>query len=463
MNESPLLPTRHKSFADTPDSIFVKNEFVKFLYAAMHLYLPVDKVREFWDKHYFTDHPKLQNPVDFYKWIWTDEEYCRADFFVQVIESIEPYLNSKGFETPVFIRNALYTLNRGLLFSPKSMFKWTSPFLEDFYSNEDLRYLLLTLVEYYSSILLPGMLHKTLKFFDHKSDKTIEAVILGTRFQQLPDNNIFNPLPPYDCELWTATIIQCMPAGIYLPPFEKLCMISDIRTAQNIVPYAQYHNDFLLINQQRYGKRCSFHDFCKRKNLFEELQQYNLPDFTVTEIFNDYYCLKRKRVVLHKECIYEAPVYLYSYIFKRSSNKPKDFFSFIIDGTIKEKTDSWISVENRHNELLDTLSPQKILCKYHCSDDSISVNGKHLVKFIPAKILRYIISGYVKNNQIEFEYREFIKNPEIPLDTLSPNIAVRIQRLSSVLKKYFPQFIIEKTARGKISIHVNCKLEYIEE
>ena len=463
MNDSPLLPTIHGNYSNLPDSIFVKNELVKFLYAAMHLYLPIDEVREFWDKHYFTNHPKLRNPVDFYKWIWLDEEYCNAAFVVQVIESMEPYLNSKGFETPVFIRNALYTLNRGLLFSPKSMFKWTSPFLEDFYSNKDLRYLLLTLVEYYSSILVPGILHKTIKFFEHKSYKTTEAVILGTRFQQLPDNNRFNPLPPYDCELWTAIIIQCMPAGIYLPPFEKLCMISDVRTAQKIVPDAHYHNDNLLIDQQEYGKKCSFHDFCKRKNLFEELQQYNLPDFTVTEIIKDYYCLKRKRVVLHKECIYEAPVYLYSYIFFRSSNKPKNFFSFIIDGTIKEKTDSWISVENRHKELLDTLNPKKILCIYNCNDESISVNGKHLVKFIPAKILRYILSRYVKNNQIEFEYREFIKNPEIPLDTLSPNIAVRIQRLSNVLKKYFPQFIIERTARGKIIIHVNCKLEYIEE
>lgn len=464
MRDSPLrYSINHENSQSLSDSIFVKNEFLKFFYAAMLLYLPINEVRKFWDKYNDTSSKSSENPADFYKKIWMDEKYSDADFFVRIIESIEPFINGRGLEAPVFIRNALFALNRGLLFSPKSMFKWTSPFLERFYTNEDLRYLLLTLVEYYSSILLPGMLHRTIHFKSLDSGRLTEAVILISRQHQSSDKDTFKPLPPYDCELWTAAIIQCMPAGMYLQPFEKLCMISDIRSIKQIVPHSEYHEGNLYINKKKYGNKTGFHDFCKKKNLFEKLQQYKIPDFNVTEIVEDYYCLKRKRVVLHKECIYDAPVYLYSFIFEKSSNKPKDFFSFIIDGTVKENTDSWIEVETKHKMLLDTLEPRKALCVYHHIDDSISVNGKHLVKFTPAKILRYIIFRYLKHNQIDFEYREFIKNPEIPLDTLSPNIAIRMQRLSKVLNSCFPQFKIVKTARGKISIHVNCKIEYIEE
>lgn len=50
---------------------------------------------------------------------------------------------------------------------------------------------------------------------------------------------------------------------------------------------------------------------------------------------------------------------------------------------------------------------------YYTDFDSISVNGKYVMRNVPAKILRNILSEYTTTGREEFENREFKRDTSI--------------------------------------------------
>ncbi|NLG19345.1 MAG: hypothetical protein GX556_18640 [Fibrobacter sp.] len=66
------------------DSIAIKNDYLKFIYAAMLLEFSHTEVRQFWDKHSF---PYAGDPPDLsllYKWLWQEDAYSDFEFLVRV-------------------------------------------------------------------------------------------------------------------------------------------------------------------------------------------------------------------------------------------------------------------------------------------------------------------------------------------------------------------------------------------
>ena len=466
MDLSTVIP-----FSDIPqpsfktDSIAIKNDYVKFLYASMLLEFSESEVRQFWDKH---SYPYAGDPPDLsvlYGWLWQEDAFSSLDYMIRVADSLETFLLSRGLSTPVFIRNATSKLNKGLLIPAKTMFKWSSPFLELFFSTDDLRYLILQLVPYYTSILIPGIHHGLIQHTsDEKTGKAVATIMLSQALEYLQNRSEgdITPLPPFDCELWAAVFIQTMPLCMRLKPYEKLFILADLRPVHSIVPNADYLNGSHFIDGKKYGIEKKFNEICQEKKLADDLTGMNIPNLTVTEIIDDYFCPERKRIVLHKGCVYGAPVCLYRFEYLKATKKPKEFLSEIIDESVEKTNSSWLRVKARHDLLLKNIEPE-IHCTYHIRDESISVNGKHLMKSVPAKILRYIITQYLNAGKTEFEYREFINNSEIILNTLSPNMAVRINRLSQVLETNFPFVKIIRTERGKFTVTVSCMLSYSED
>ena len=443
-----------------PDCIAIKNDYLKFLYASMLLEFSPSEVRQFWDKHTFPYAGDPPSVADLYHWIWQEDAFSNVDYFLDVLDSLEPFLVSRGVELTSFIRNTLHKINRGLIVSPKSMFKWSSPFIELFFSSHDLHNLILSLTEYYTSILAPGVLHRPVKHKVNENSNQIITTLLISRLRTKAA--VFDPLPPFECEIWAALLVQMIPSSMHLQPFELLSVLADLRPVNGIVPETEFQDGSYYIGRKKYGVETTFHDFCSKNGLIDSLQEFSIPDAPVTEIIEDLFCSRRNRIVLHKGCVYGAPVGLYNLTYTIQRSKPKGFFSTLIDDAVNEASGLWIHIQARHKELLESIKSD-YHCIYHAEDESLSVNGRHLVKSIPAKILRHILVRYTRRNQTDFEYREIIKDPDIILDTFNPNLAVRIRRLAKVLEAHFPCIQILRADRGKFSIKVTCTISYSEE
>jgi hypothetical protein len=106
---------------------------------------------------------------------------------------------------------------------------------------------------------------------------------------------------------------------------------------------------------------------------------------------------------------------------------------------------------------------------YYKSDDSISVNSKHLMRNVPARILRNLLREYTATGREEYENREFKRDSAICMDPLRPNFESRLNRViahingtddkdgkkNEGVKKYFE---IERHRRGGFRLFQNARL-----
>jgi adenylate cyclase len=95
-------------------------------------------------------------------------------------------------------------------------------------------------------------------------------------------------------------------------------------------------------------------------------------------------------------------------------------------------------------------------------DESITLNGQHFTKNVPAKILKYLLDSHLREGKSEFEYRELKRLFEISQGQKNSNFEVRFYRLVERLKEECPSVCVEKTGRGRFSLIVNGTLEFKE-
>jgi hypothetical protein len=66
-------------------------------------------------------------------------------------------------------------------------------------------------------------------------------------------------------------------------------------------------------------------------------------------------------------------------------------------------------------------------------DESIVLNGEHLTKGVPAKILRSVLAAYTREGRTVFEYRDFKRDFDISLGQKNSNFEIRFYRLMEKL------------------------------
>ncbi len=454
---------RRKTKKDS--TIVIRNDILKLLYAGMILEIPEADVRAFWARHPLPDAPSGKEEIHLFTTLWQERKYSSIDYLVDVFGDVEPFLVSHGIDTVAFIKKTFQRISRGMLISAKSILRWGKPFLSYFYMEKDPRPLILSVIEYFTDQLAPGVVHKLLK---QKSEGIWHSATLMVMYSQaveqlrLYKKVYIKDFPPYDCELWTGMLVQSTPYCMNMPPFEELHMLSDCRTVEQILPNENIAvtKDTLYINDEKYGEVIPFGTFCERNNL--KLRKYKIPSKRVILVTGDYYCPERKRVVLHAGCAYSAPIYLYNFRYRKGVIKPDDFMANIIDEAIGDTVNGWADAQKSHEALLEKIA-FKADVVYFKDEESISINGEHVTKFAQAKILRKMFDAYSKNGQTLFELREFKRDENIIYDPLNPNLNIRIKRLMKLMEDSCPAISITRAGRGKIQFNVTCKVSYSEQ
>jgi hypothetical protein len=190
-----------------------------------------------------------------------------------------------------------------------------------------------------------------------------------------------------------------------------------------------------------------------------DIEILNIPDRWVMVAEEDHFCPKRNRQVIYKGCAYEAPAYVSAIRHKKVSNKDRKLLQHMLQDTMKEDELFTPEVVRRHAALMERLE-RKLCFAYFPSDESITLNGDHFIKGIPARILRHILSAVVKTGKREFEYREFKRDFEITLGQKNANFDVRFYRLVEKLEEKCPEFKIRKSERGRFTVDTQASLEF---
>jgi hypothetical protein len=100
---------------------------------------------------------------------------------------------------------------------------------------------------------------------------------------------------------------------------------------------------------------------------------------------------------------------------------------------------------------------------FHRQDATMSCNGEHLLRGVPAKILQKVLMAHTLTGRTVFEHREFRRDPDLGLDPLNPNLESRIRILSDRLENRLEGIRIVKDEKGRFGLEAKSLVEFTEE
>jgi hypothetical protein len=433
----------------------IRHDYKRACYRAMLAEFTAAEVAEFFAKAPLIMEGKEIKGPELFKLLWSDKAKIPIywDYFTDTI--IEAFLIEKGRDVQTVLRKILWLHNQSTYIPGKVLLTWFYPRLEALFDSIDTRDMVFTMVTLFTENWLPNHIHRRIKRWeDGDWVRSVLVYISDSTFKEFLD---------WDYEFIAGPQIISAPIMFGMSPFEEFGMISDTRPPRNVIwdPAAtvSVEGTTMKIAGEAFGKRMAFSDFCIAREF--DLSKFNPPDFEVTVMERDYICPIRKRAVLHKDCAYGAPVFMGLVSHRKLKFQQKGFLNLFIGDIEREESLQKDALEPQHAALM-AFAAGSAEFKYHVSDESMTLNGQHFTKGVPAQILKHLLSAWAGNGRTDFEYRELKQLFEISQGQKNSNFEVRFYRLVDKLKEECPTISIEKTGRGKFSLIVHGDLTYEE-
>jgi hypothetical protein len=431
----------------------IRHDYKRACYRAMlSEFTPEDVVEFFHTLPMILDGRRIQGP-ELFQLLWREKEKIPIYWEVITDNLIEPFLIRKGRDVQTVLRKILWLNNQSTYIPGKVLLTWFYPKLESLFNSVDTRDMVFALIALFTENYLPKHIHRRIKRWEEGEwVHSIQVFISDIDFREVID---------WDYDLIAGPQILNGPVMFGLLPFEGFGMISDTRSPGAILwdkslTVTLNHGVFAL-DGNAYGKLSSFQRFCSEKEL--DLSKYQPPDSEIVVMEKDYYCPQRKRIVLHKDCAYGAPVFLNWVTHRKLKVQGKAILSSFIGDIEREENLQDKELEKAHQAVLN-LSAGRAEFTYHEADESITLSGQHFTKGVPAKILKFLLESHVSQGKSEFEYRELKRLFEITQGQKNSNFEVRFYRLIEKLESETAGLRIEKTGRGRFRLVLTGKLEF---
>ncbi|HUI92019.1 MAG TPA: hypothetical protein VLX68_07220 [Chitinivibrionales bacterium] len=434
----------------------IRNDALRLLYATMLRELPLESVKKFWCGHPISDGGVVLKDADLLKHVWQENKSSDISYVLGVFNAVEPFLIESGESTDAFVNSFINGLNKGAVVSVSALLGILAPFLKFLFNSDDLRYFgLKNVIPYVCQKMMPSMLAAVVKHEKKSNQNT-------TVFMLCLDRTFQKKIPYHDADLFIARPLQYSPTRLGLPAFESVAMISDPRPLEAVVDphHIVRRSDKVYIKGNLCGTATTFSGFCTRNRI--SLNGHHIPNRPVVEVTCDYKCPIRKRVVLHRGTVYGAPVHLYRIKYRSNVRPSEQFMSPLIHEGLSEKSEAWQQVHDRHARLVADLE-RKIVFVYQSASETVSVNGRRLVKSAPAGILRRILREHVIGGKTEFANSDFTTDSRGRHVEIAENFSLRLQRLSNVLAEKVPEVRLVRAGRGLFKLHAPCRVELKEE
>jgi hypothetical protein len=406
-------------------SILIRPGILKLIHQYLLLNYQIEDVWQFW-KHNLPESGNglCETGRAFLNTILQSNKSLPINYVMKVLSAVESFLVNREESSGDFARKLFWNMaNAGHGNFGKTVHFWRSTLKNYGLPNVDLRYELFKSSDRTCRFICRNFHFEIVK--ESNDSSIFKAVFL---FALKTHRGLFSP--SFDCAQWIGARVKTMPLMFGLPEYDQVQIISDVRHPHEIVPevtpITMEHPRPSMLGVK--GKECSFRDFVNRIGLTRLHANVPAIQTEVVEVLEDYYCPKKKRIVLHKGCVYGAPVYLFKVTYAESrSQNPWDALAHILKITAKEK-----EIEIRTNVLHEKFLMQGDPSCAFLYDKRISymfLNGKHLTRNIPAKILRKIIRQYLQDGTTEFERRWLLEDSDIVQDRTNPNLERRFRLL----------------------------------
>lgn len=460
LNNNCEIPIPSHTQNQNSNKFQIRYDILKILYAGMLLNFNPDQIRQFWKQHPLPVLDYSDEAKTFIELLQGHSWYS-AEFVFSVFNDLELFLNKNDLNVLEFIENSFYKVNHGLLVSPKSWLAMSKPVFKSFFTESDIRVLLLSLLNHYLSFIAPAF---SCKVVSHISEYDWNTSILSIK------NNFSNsncslkagpddPNSYFDAELWFTLLIKKTPECFGLPRYEHHFMAADCREINSIVRNVTVKDDFLYINDQIGAERTSFKNFCACQGI--DLAASENIDIPVWVMRTDYLCPIRKRIVLHQGCAYGAPVYLFGFHYLKLYQSPDNFLDSIIDDIVSFNDYNWSKIKALHNKLIIQLTGSNNFT-YDRKNESMQLNGIEFIKNVPAKILRKILYIYSETGRTEFYHCEFTKDESIIDNPYQPNFSIRLKRLINAFENSNTSIELQKLNKGKFLFRPECRINFNE-
>lgn len=376
-----------------------------------------------------------------------------------ILDNVVAWLYDRGENPDEFIDRIVKRCASFEAVPARSVLRSYLPFISNFYSTEDVRALCLEIIpKRYPFLSKPQVL---------RNEVVGENRVMNFSFRfETPAALVSNPMR------WIVGMLRVGPLLLNTPAYEYMgcfsMQTSFIEALEGRVS-ADMRDNGVYIGSRRVGECKTFGDCLAEYNLTwdNEVEKKVGCVLALEDVVDE----KTGAVLVKKGCYYGAPSNILDVRFKANVPSPEPFLK-LMSSVVKQEFAAWEPIQKAQEKLLDAMN-DSVTIIYYRSDDSISVNNKHLMRNVPARILRNLLREYVATGREEYENREFKREPDICMDPLRPNFESRLNRViahvngsadpnkpTEGVKKFFE---IERHRRGGFRFVPKCKIVFREE
>lgn len=441
----------------------VWNAPLRALHSALLLVGGTDVAREFWGGHPLELQDQVLTGVELHQHIWNEQAVSPLEYQLRVIDSVEAFCLHHDIDFLPFLEQKVFGLQSGTFLSPRGALFLIGRFLIQLTRSRDVRQTVLELVEPVGRLISPSTVERLVSVSEMAGTKTAWML-------QLHDPSFRGQFPGYDVESWLGLQLKHSSNRINAPSMDEVLSLCDVRDLSEVleaVPRGLHPlrvGGEWLLNGEVVARPTTFHAWLTDQGIRPDLIP-EVPDHPVELAVKDIHCPVRRRLVVRSGSILGAKCYLLRarWAKKSVSEGPVESgLSRLIRDVMGEDGPSELDRASALHEQLLLQYKQRLQFVFHRQDETISCNGEHLLRGVPAKILQKVLMSHTVTGRTCFEHREFRRDPDLHLDPVNPNLESRIRILSDRLEERLDGIRIVKSGRGRFELDTQLMVEFSE-
>lgn len=414
------------------DSYLIRNDYIHFIYSAILLDWPFEKVERFLMA--FKEEYRIELPLDgIIKVLSNNRIKLPFNLVFNALNFFEAFCYSNNIDPFAFIKKSFVRLGGVASRPPVILSAYMSVYMHVRYKKMDLRDVILDLAEKINKTLRKGTTFKCVR--KQTSGSSVKGV-LAFGCDGIPFSNFEH----INCELYFAMATLYAPlrfGGITYDSFVKVLL--DCRSVFEIVDNyvdVENKNDQLILNGKCIAVKKSLYDYLRELG-------YNLSEFnfahedTIGYVLLADFCLPgHQNISLHEGAFYGASFYMYEMSFTKEPIKVTSLFHKLFKEASFPATSEWDKVDRLHQDFCTFLqNKQKLAVTFDSKVEAILVNNQKVTKGDTAIILYYVFEQYAKFNRDTFTNKELIHELFQNSGVTNGRFKTALKRLKGILEK----------------------------